>query len=68
MPAVITVNKTSYDLRYPSLKGKMAARKADIPTLTAAEVVVPEEVADSRTPRSTPGPRANCGPSSNARA
>ena len=43
MPAVITVNKTSYDLRYPSLKGKMAARKADIPTLTAAEVVVPEE-------------------------
>lgn len=43
MPAVITVNKTSYDLRYPSLKGKMAARKATIPTLTAAEVVVPEE-------------------------
>lgn len=43
MPAVITVNKTSYDLRYPSLKGKMAARKADIPTLTSAEVIVPEE-------------------------
>ena len=43
MPAVITVNKTSYDLRYPSLKGKMASRKAVIPTLTAAEVVVPED-------------------------
>ncbi len=43
MPAVITVNKTSYDLRYPSLKGKMAARKAVIPTLTSAEVIVPED-------------------------
>jgi electron transfer flavoprotein beta subunit len=43
MPAVITVNKTSYDLRYPSLKGKMAARKVQIPTLTAADVVVPED-------------------------
>ena len=43
MPALITVNKTAYDLRYPSLKGKMAARKAVIETLTSAEVVVPEE-------------------------
>lgn len=43
MPAVITVTKTSYDLRYPSLKGKMASRKAVIPTLTSAEVIVPEE-------------------------
>ena len=43
MPALITVNKTPYDLRYPSLKGKMAARKAVIETLTSAEVVVPEE-------------------------
>lgn len=43
MPALITVNKTAYDLRYPSLKGKMAARKAVIETLTSAEVIVPEE-------------------------
>ncbi|MBQ3089972.1 MAG: electron transfer flavoprotein subunit beta/FixA family protein [Oscillospiraceae bacterium] len=43
-PCVITVNKTPYDLRYPSMKGQMAARNAVIPELTSAEVVVaPEE-------------------------
>lgn len=43
LPCVVTVNKTPYDLRYPTLKGKMAARRAKIQVLTAAEVVVPEE-------------------------
>ncbi len=43
LPCVITMNKTPYDLRYPSLKGKMAARNAEITVLTAAEVVVPED-------------------------
>ena len=43
-PCVITVNKTPYDLRYPSMKGQMAARNAVINELTSAEVVVaPEE-------------------------
>lgn len=43
-PCVITVNKTPYDLRYPSMKGQMAARNAEIPELTSAEVeVAPEE-------------------------
>ena len=31
LPAVLTVGKTAYDPRYPSLKSKMAARKAQIP-------------------------------------
>ena len=34
LPAVITVVKTAFDPRYPSLKGKMMANKAVIPTLT----------------------------------
>ncbi|MGM9537867.1 MAG: acyl-CoA dehydrogenase family protein [Candidatus Onthomonas sp.] len=44
MPCVITVNKTPFDLRYPNFKSQRAARKAEIPELTSAEVVVaPEE-------------------------
>ena len=43
MPAVVTVNKTAYDLRYPSIKGTLTARKTEIPTLTAADVIVPED-------------------------
>lgn len=42
LPAVITVEKTPYEPRYPSIKSKMAARKAVIPTLTSAEVIVEE--------------------------
>ena len=36
-PAIYTIAKPSYDPRYPSIKSKMAARKAVIPTVTAAE-------------------------------
>jgi electron transfer flavoprotein beta subunit len=44
MPCVITVNKTPYELRYPNFKSQRAARTAEIPELTSAEVVVaPEE-------------------------
>lgn len=43
LPAVLTINKTEYDMRYPSLKGKMASRKAVIPVLTAEDVAVPED-------------------------
>lgn len=43
-PCVITVNKTPFDLRYPNFKSQRAARNAEIPELTSAEVVVaPEE-------------------------
>ncbi len=32
-PAVLTIAKPDYELRYPSIKSKMAARKATIPTI-----------------------------------
>lgn len=43
-PCVITMNKTPYDLRYPSFQTQRRAKAAEIPELTSAEVVVaPEE-------------------------
>ena len=38
LPAVITVTKTEYDLRFASVKSKMAANRAEIPILTSAEL------------------------------
>ena len=38
LPAVITVTKTEYDLRFASVKSKMAANRAEIPVLTAADL------------------------------
>lgn len=38
LPAVVTVIKTAWEPRYATLKSKMAARKAEIPTITAAEL------------------------------
>jgi len=38
MPAVVTVTKTDYDPRYASVKSKMAANRAEIPILTAADI------------------------------
>ncbi len=37
-PAVVTVSKPDYDPRYPTIKSKMASRKAVIPTYSAAEI------------------------------
>jgi len=37
-PAVITVSKPNYDPRYPTIRTKMASRKAIIPTYSAAEI------------------------------
>lgn len=37
-PAVVTVSKPEYDPRYPTIKTKMASRKAVIPTYSAAEI------------------------------
>ena len=37
-PAVLTVSKPNYDPRYPTIKTKMASRKAVIPTYSAAEI------------------------------
>ena len=38
LPAVVTVTKTEYDLRFPSVKSKMAANRAEIPVFTAADL------------------------------
>ena len=38
MPCVITVTKPGFDPRYPSIKSKLAAAKAQIPTLTAEDL------------------------------
>lgn len=40
MPCVVTVTKTPFDPRYPNIKSKMAAKKAEIPTLTAQDVTL----------------------------
>ncbi|MCB2352697.1 electron transfer flavoprotein subunit beta/FixA family protein [Clostridium estertheticum] len=37
-PAVVTVSKPNYDPRYPSIRTKMASRKAIIPIYCAAEI------------------------------
>ena len=37
-PCLVTATKPDFDLRYPTLKGKLAARKAEIPVLTNAEL------------------------------
>lgn len=38
MPTVITIVKTKYDPRYPTVKSKMAANRAKIPTIAAADL------------------------------
>ena len=43
MPCVITVTKPSFSPRYPTIKSKMAANRATINTLTAADIPVDAE-------------------------
>jgi len=38
MPCVVTFTKPSFDPRYPSIKSKLAANRAQIPILTAADI------------------------------
>jgi electron transfer flavoprotein beta subunit len=38
LPAVVTVIKTAWEPRYPSMKSKMTALRAEIPTITSAEL------------------------------
>jgi electron transfer flavoprotein beta subunit len=45
MPAVVTVTKTAYEPRYASVKSKMAANRAVIPVLTAADFEIDTEQA-----------------------
>jgi len=37
MPCLVTVTKPFFEPRYPSIKSKMAANKAEIPTLTSSD-------------------------------
>lgn len=39
MPCLVTFTKPSWDPRYPSIKRKMAASRAEIPTLTSADLI-----------------------------
>ena len=43
LPAVVTITKTPYDPRYASVKSKMAANRAEITLLTAADFAVDTE-------------------------
>lgn len=45
MPCVVTVTKPQFEPRYPSIKSKMAANRAEIPTLTAADFTIDLEQA-----------------------
>jgi len=38
MPVVLTVTKTAYELRYPTIKSKIAAMRTEIPVLTASDI------------------------------
>ena len=38
MPCLLTFTKPAWDPRYPTIKRKMAANRAEIPTLTAADL------------------------------
>ena len=40
LPAVITVVKTAFEPRYPTIRSKMAANKVEIPTMTAADIEI----------------------------
>lgn len=42
-PAVFTIAKPSYDPRYPTIKSKLAARKAEIPMFSAADADIAAE-------------------------
>lgn len=43
-PAVLTIAKPAYDPRYPNIKAKMAARKAVIPVISAADAGIEKAV------------------------
>lgn len=38
VPCVLTVQKPEYDPRYPTIKSKMKARKAEVPAISAADL------------------------------
>ncbi len=43
LPCLVTVTKPAFDPRFPSIKSKMAANRAQIPTLTAEDLPIDRE-------------------------
>jgi electron transfer flavoprotein beta subunit len=56
MPCLFTMEKTNYPARIPNLKGKMAAKKAQIITLTASDIegLDRSRIGDSGSPTKVP--------------
>jgi len=61
MPAVLTVTKTEYELRYASVKSKMAANRAEIPILTAADIGAADVSSPAKTIKTYIPPRKTGG-------
>ena len=40
LPAVVTASKPDYDPRFPTIKNKLAARKIQVPVLTATDIAI----------------------------
>jgi len=49
LPAVVTVTKTEYDATYASVKSKMAANRAEIPILSAADLGAADVLSPAKT-------------------
>ena len=56
MPCLFTMEKTNYPVRIPNLKGKLAAKKAQILTVTAADIpgLDRERIGDAGSPTKVP--------------
>ena len=61
MPAVVSVTKTDYELRYASVKSKMAANRAEIPIMTAADLGAADVSSPSKTVKTYIPPRKTGG-------
>ncbi len=48
LPAVLTIAKPNYDPRYPSVKSKIAARRAKIPTVAQSELALEDGALKAR--------------------
>ncbi|MFO7676438.1 MAG: electron transfer flavoprotein subunit beta/FixA family protein [bacterium] len=75
LPCLVTIQKGSYEPRYPTLKGMMAAKKKDIPVRTVADLGLdpqalgrgPEVAGDGLPPGRKPGMKLESEPADAAR-
>ncbi len=56
MPCLFTMEKTNYPVRIPSLKGKLAAKKAPVVTITSQDIpgLDPQRIGDPGSPTKVP--------------